>query len=167
MPSLTIQGAQFTVPDAVVAKYDHFLTSDAPEGLRHTVRQTLLENLRNNFAGKVKEALDGTEELPAEKVTELQTAFDEYANGYEFGIRSAGGGGAPKKDPVEREMHKLAREDLKVRYKASKNETAPKDWLDEMTPVLVEKDHDGYAKRARAIMRQRTAGTDALAELGL
>ena len=98
MPNILIQGLEFSVP----APYNpgpHELT----EGEAKTLNQTLAENLRNNFAGKMK---DGA--IPE---AELDSKFAEYAASYAFGVRAGGGGGS--RDPVEVEAMNLARDAIK------------------------------------------------------
>ena len=165
MTSLTIQGEKFEVPDAGLAKYDHFLTPEAPEGLRNTVRQTLLENLRNNFAGKVKEGLNGGDELDPVKREELQGAFEQYAHSYEFGLRSIGS--IRRTDPFEKQMYKLAKAVLSTRYKAVHKEAPPKDWLEEMVPQLIEKDYEGYAARVREMRKISETLSRAVGEMAI
>src|SRR5215469_18586760 len=87
---LSILGAKFKVPDDVLAKYDHYLTPEAPEGLRHTIRQTIIENLGNNFRKRVADALNGGDVMPEDKFNEIQGQLTEYADKYEFGIRAPG-----------------------------------------------------------------------------
>jgi predicted nuclease with TOPRIM domain len=167
MPSITIQGYKFEVPDAVLAKYDHFLVPDAPEGLRSTVRQTLSENLRNNFAGSVRKALNGAESIPDEQLNGLQAEFAAYAEKYEFGVRTAGEA-RQKLDPVTKEMFKLAKEDITKAYFAKYGTKIEKDLLLERTDQLVDKERESYMKRAKAILRQREqVATDTLESLGL
>lgn len=166
MPHITIQGHQFEVPDHVVNSIAVGYTLQE-EGEAHALRQTKLENLRNNFAGKVKTALNGAEELSSDQLSDLQTEFNTYAEGYKFGIRQAGTG-TVRRDPVEREMLRLAKDDIAKAYFAKYGEKADKDMLSEKAEQLIEIKHDDYAKRARAIMRQREqTGTETLESLGI
>jgi hypothetical protein len=89
---LTIAGKTYEVSPRYAE--GHVLTANEAS----TLNQTLYENLRNNFAGKVKD--DG------EAAT--QEAFDKYVESYKFGERSGGGGGS--RDPIEVEAMNLARE---------------------------------------------------------
>jgi hypothetical protein len=158
MTDITIAGHKFTVPEGVLARYQIGYTL-ADEGEVSTIRQTLCENLRNNFANKVKTTSNGGE-LTQEQMTALQADFEKYAGEYKFGVRSAGGGGRRVVDPTEREMIKLAKEDIGKAYFAKYGEKLGKDqkeWLEEKVEQLLEAKHDDYAKRARAIMRQREA----------
>jgi hypothetical protein len=94
---ITIQGSVFRVPIRYAA--GHVLT----EGEAGALNQTLHENLRNNFAKKVAE---GTEAgVPMET---MQQQLDDYANDYQFGVRSGGGGF--RGDPVMTLAMNVARE---------------------------------------------------------
>ena len=72
MPTITIQKQLFNVPNRYAA--GHVLT----EGEANALNQTYHENLRNNFAGRVKEGGDHAT---------LQTELDAYAASYQFGER--------------------------------------------------------------------------------
>jgi hypothetical protein len=78
---ITIQGQTFRVPIRYAA--GHTLT----EGEASALNQTLHENLRNNFARKVAEGSEAG--IPQET---LQQQLDDYANDYQFGVRTGGGG---------------------------------------------------------------------------
>ncbi len=72
------------------------------------LNQTRLENLRNNFAIKLKKFLDDAG-ITADKVSAsikatIQTNFDEFQEAYEFGSR----GGRGSVDPVKRQAMILA-----------------------------------------------------------
>lgn len=164
MPSITVQGYKFDVPEGIIAKFAVGYTL-ASEGEAHALRQTFLENLRNNFAPKVKAKMGDADHLPDGAFDELASAFNEYAGKYEFGVRSGGGGGRRIVDPVEREMVKLAKGDIGKAYEAKYGEKITKDqrdWLDEKVEELLEKRHDDYAKRARAIIRQRESSAESV-----
>lgn len=94
--TITIAGHAFTVPTRYAE--GHELTA----GEASALNQTYHENLRNNFAKKVK---DGTEANVGVEV--LQSQLDTYAAEYEFGVRT-GGGGAPR-DPVMSEAMNIAK----------------------------------------------------------
>jgi hypothetical protein len=78
---ITIQGQNFRVPIRYAA--GHALN----DGEASALNQTYHENLRNNFAGKVR---DGVEANVPHEV--LQQQLDDYANDYQFGVRAGGGG---------------------------------------------------------------------------
>jgi len=103
---ITIQGALFRVPIRYAA--GHVLT----EGEASALNQTLHENLRNNFARKVSE---GTEAgVPQET---LQQQLDDYANDYQFGIRTGGGGfrGDPVMTLAMNAAREIVRQAIKVK----------------------------------------------------
>jgi hypothetical protein len=163
---VTISGHKFEVPEGILAKYELGYSLQT-EGEVSAIRQTLVENLRNNFASTVKAAGNG--ELTDEQVAELQAKFNEYAQTYQFGVRKAGSG-APRapKDPVEREMQKLARDAVSKAFYAKHGEKIDKDQLADLSTKLLEAKHDEYAKRARTIIRERErAGAEDLASIGL
>lgn len=98
---ITIQGQVFRVPIRYTA--GHQLT----EGEAAALNQTLHENLRNNFASKVR---DGTEAgVPMET---LQQQLDDYASEYQFGVRTGGGGF--RGDPVMTLAMGIAREMIRT-----------------------------------------------------
>lgn len=102
---ITIQGQTFKVPIRYAA--GHTLT----EGEASALNQTLHENLRNNFAKKVAE---GTEAGTGLEV--LQQQLDDYANEYQFGVRTGGGGF--KGDPVMTLAMNISREMVRGAIKA-------------------------------------------------
>jgi hypothetical protein len=163
---ITISGHKFEVPEGVLARYELGYALQT-EGEVSAIRQTLAENLRNNFASIVKAAGNG--ELTDEQVAELQAKFNEYAAKYQFGVRKAGSGG-PKvpKDPVEREMQKIAKEVIGKAFYAKHGQKIDKEQLAELSTKLLEAKHDEFAKRARAVIREREkAGVEDLASIGL
>jgi len=165
MTTIQIQAHQFTVPDGAIAYTVGYTLAD--DGEVAALRQTKLENLRNNFAGKVKAALGEAETLSPEAQAKLQEEFEAYAHAYKFGVRAAGEG-KPKLTPLEREMQKIATDDLVKAYHAKYAEKPSKDFLAERVPQLLEKRHDDIRKRAQAIIRQRDAtSAQTLEELGL
>ena len=104
MEQITIAGKVFNAP----LRYEegHELTA----GEASALNQTYHENLRNNFAKKVRDALDnGGFDQEA-----LQTEFSAYAEEYNFGVRTGGG---PRSDPVMKKAMDMARTKLKERMK--------------------------------------------------
>jgi hypothetical protein len=159
MSNLTIAGHQFQVPDALLTKYNVGYTLTT-EGEAHALQQTFTENLRNNFAGKVKAKLgdNGNTELTPEDQQALQAEFDTYAAKYEFGVRQPGAGPRTVKDPVEREVRKMAGGAIGERYKAKYNEKPSKEWLDEKVTELLSAGGDmvdGWYKEARDLHKRQ------------
>jgi hypothetical protein len=111
MPTILIQGLEFSVPAPYVAGA-HELT----EGEAKTLNQTLAENVRNNFAKRVtaeKETAEREGREPA--INALQADLDAYTDAYEFGVRQGGGGGGGRTaDPVGVEAMELARADVRA-----------------------------------------------------
>lgn len=101
---ITIQGQTFKVPIRYAA--GHTLT----EGEASALNQTLHENLRNNFAKKVAEGVEAGIGLDV-----LQTQLDDYANDYQFGVRTGGGGF--RGDPVMTLAMNTAREMVRMAIK--------------------------------------------------
>lgn len=100
----TIAGKEFSI----FCPFSEGETLELTEGLADRLNQDVAENVRNNFAAKVKDAIEaGTFDQDS-----FQTALDEYIGTYEFGVRQ-GGGGRTAVDPVMKEMLNIA--DQKVR----------------------------------------------------
>ena len=103
--SITIQGIVFHTPRVYAT--GHVMTEHEAAALD----QTRAENLRNNFAGRIKAKLDELVKTnPEAKVSdlsehELKAEFHGYASSYAFAARQAR---APV-DPVEAEAYKIAK----------------------------------------------------------
>jgi hypothetical protein len=104
MEQITIAGKIFNAP----LRYEegHELTA----GEASALNQTFHENLRNNFAKKVKDAI----ESGAFDQDAFQSEFSSYADTYEFGVRSGGG---VRSDPVMKEAMNIARGKLQERMR--------------------------------------------------
>lgn len=161
--SITIQGHQFeiTVPPYVAGP------CELTEGEASTLNQTRLENIRNNFAGKIKTLLNGSESLTEAQLEKTQADLNAYAATYAFGVR-APGQGRRVVDPIEREMLKLAKDDISKAFFAKHGAKVDKDALAEAAEKVISLKHDDYAKRARRILREREAiGLETLESVGL
>lgn len=102
---VTIQGKSFNV--APVYAEGHELTVNEAAALDQTRR----ENIRNNFATKVKVANeDGTFDQET-----MQAELDEYAAAYIFGLRIGGG---RILDPIGKTIRRLARAQVVEALKA-------------------------------------------------
>lgn len=99
MEQITIAGHPFNVP----LRYEegHELTAGEAQALN----QTYHENLRNNFAKKVKEHVE-----KGGKHHELQPELDKYAHEYQFGVRTGGGG--VSRDPVMSMAMRIAKKKI-------------------------------------------------------
>lgn len=105
---ITIQGHTFVAP-APYAEGHQLNEAEAK-----TLNQVLGENLRNNFATKVKSAMEAEGGMSEEKLAELREAFAAYAEEYEFqGKRQA----RQPADPVAKEAQKMAREAILQKLK--------------------------------------------------
>lgn len=107
--SITIAGKTFTVPQP----YEAGDTLKANEA--SALNQTYAENLRNNFASKVKAAEEAAKTAGTELDLEtLQSELDTYADEYEFGVRTGGGRTG---DPVMAEAMDIMREKVRKAIK--------------------------------------------------
>lgn len=105
------------------------------------VNQLFAENIRNNFAKKVKDARDEAKKNGGEvDFGALQSALDEYSASYTFGTRKGGGGGDSSlpKDPVQRAAHIIARDKIRAHAKAKGKKLTPEQ-VAELVPQLIEK----------------------------
>ncbi len=93
--SITIAGTQFAVEPRYAE--GHVLTANEASALN----QTYFENLRNNFASQAKEGKG-------------QDEFTAYAQSYQFGVRTGGGG---SRDPIMTEAMNMARDSVKAAIK--------------------------------------------------
>lgn len=100
--TITIAGKQFEVRSPYKAG-----VIELTEGEAHTLNQTRHENIRNNFAKKVKEA---------KPEDDLQALISKYDGEYEFGVRGEGTG--VSRDPIQVEARSLARATIREKLKA-------------------------------------------------
>jgi hypothetical protein len=154
---ITIQGQAFRVPIRYAA--GHQLN----EGEASALNQTFHENLRNNFASKVR---DGTEAgVPQET---LQQQLDDYANDYQFGVRSGGGGF--RGDPVMTTAMNLAREIIRnaVKARGAEGDDWPASKVSQAAKALL--DNQGENGKIMSVARQqieteRATAKDAMASV--
>lgn len=170
MPEITIAGQAFEIADRY--SEGHPLTAGEASALNQTFR----ENIRNNFASKVREArevLDAegkpvegeSRELTDADIEALQAQVAEYATQYQFGVRTSGGVRTPT-DPVEREAIKLASAAIRdaLKKKGAKMEA---DEVAALAAQLVEK-NPAFKEAAQARVAAASAvGGASLADLGL
>ena len=141
---IKIQSFIFTAP--MPYSEGHVLTAVEAKVLN----QTFSENLRNNFAKRVKDATtneDGSKkDLDADASAALHAAFAEYASSYTFA--------APRQasvvDPVEKIARQLARAviNAKVVEKKWDKKTLAEDFWDKNIDALLAKDPK-YMEEAR------------------
>ena len=144
---ITVQGLTFEAPQPYKAG-----THELTEGEASALNQTLAENLRNNFAPKVKSAAEdyrkangmdeGAEVAVDQLDTEsLQEEFIKYAGEYEFGVRRAAGGTRVPVNPVEREAHRIASQKVRdaLKKKSIKIDSVSKEKMAEFVQGVLAK----------------------------
>jgi hypothetical protein len=113
----------------------------------NALNQLLCENVRNNFAPKIKEG----EAAPD------QAALDAYVAGYQFGVRSVS-----TSDPVEKVMRQMVErklvEALKARGKNKSSLSAEE--FKNAIDAAVEKNRDVLYAKAKEIVMMQTADID-------
>jgi hypothetical protein len=163
MPQITIQGYAFDVPPdpSIVAG------AQLDDNMAHTLQQTRLENIRNNMASRIKRLMNGSDKLSDEQVRAAEEEVRKYANEYKFGARSTTGPRTTR-DPLEKEMIKLAREDLAAAYFAKHGDKLRGEALNENAQKLLDARHDEYVTRARRNLQDREAvGAEVLQAAGI
>lgn len=99
--SVIIQAKSFEIPKPFAE--GHVCTSSDAGVLN----QTVAENTRNNFADRVKKAVEAAQSEGIEfDLKKMQAEIDEYLETYEFGVRRGRG----PADPVEREALNIAKD---------------------------------------------------------
>lgn len=153
---ITIQGQLFRVP--IRYKAGDVLKENEAGALN----QTLHENLRNNFASKVKEAGEAGVGIEV-----LQQQLDDYAADYEFGVR---GGGGPRGDPVLSLAMNVARE--WVRRLVKERDLNQEEWgaarVTQAARALIERQGPNGTLMTGAreqIEKERKAAEDAMKEV--
>jgi len=129
--------------------------------------QTYDENVRNNYAAKIKKICDKAKvekaaELSAEIKAKIQEDFDTYCEAYEFGVR-----GSTQADPVKAQAVTLAIGCVKdaLKEKGLKLSEVGADKIKEMAEQAVET-NDAFMEKAEAIVAaKRAAATDIKIEL--
>jgi hypothetical protein len=160
---ITIQGNKFEVPT------DPGIVAGAilDEGMAHTLQQTRLENIRNNMAARIKKMLNGSDSLTQEQVAEAQGQVNEYATSYKFGERRAGAVRVVR-DPLEKEMFRLAKEDLAAAFFAKHGDRLKGEALTENASKLLDAKRDEYQRRAKRNLADREkAGNEVLEAAGI
>lgn len=110
---ITISGLPFQYPRPYAV--GHVLT----EGEASALNQVFGENLRNNFAARIRGMIEDHKKangIPEEEdlsagvldKDSLDSEFAEYATKYEFGVRSGASGPRAPADPVGKEAYRLA-----------------------------------------------------------
>lgn len=141
---ITIQGQTFKAP----APYAEGHTINAAEA--SVLNQTLAENLRNNFAAKMKRAAEDKENP---KIL-TQEDFDKYAQEYKFGVRPIGT--RTPTDPVRAEAERLAKAAITkaLTAKGHKVKDLPDGRMAELVAEALEK-HPKFMEQAKTIVDAR------------
>lgn len=152
MEQITIAGHTFNVP--VRYEEGHELTA----GEASALNQTYHENIRNNFAKKVKDAGE-TADLSA-----LQTELSAYADSYQFGVRTSGG--TVSRDPVMSEAMRIAKKQIGdlIRAKGGKVSDYEASAINDAAKALLSKPQ---GEAILAVARQRVEEQKSLASEGL
>lgn len=127
------------------------------------LNQTYTENLRNNFASRIRSAAEAAEkagETYAPDMDQLQAEFDAYVAEYQFGVRRSGGGSsASTLDPVEREARKMAEAKVKaaIQAKGHKIKDVPKEKLAELTEKFYSQNLEALTAQAQTVVDAQNA----------
>lgn len=146
-----IQGIAVTFP----APYAEGHVCTAAEAA--ALNQLLKENISNNLRKWVAET-NPTPEF-------LQSAVDERAAEYEFGVRSGGGGRAPA-DPVRTEALKLARQLVVSRLKQA-GRKATREQVAELVERVFAANEAALRARAEKELAARQKAISALGDIDL
>jgi len=142
---ITIQELPFTVPAPFKAGHQ------VNENEAAALNQILAENVRNNFAAKIKASKEKNEAPPS------QSDLDAYVSEYEFGVRRGG-----TADPVMKEALALAKTAISAKLKAAGKSVTAAD-LTALAEEAVDK-HPQLLEKAAAIVASRK---ETAASLGL
>lgn len=157
MEQITVAGKTFNAP--VRYTEGHELT----EGEASALNQTYHENLRNNFAKKVKEAVEaGSFDQEA-----FQSEFSKYADTYAFGVRTGGGGGGVTRDPVMSEALNIAKKIIREKIKAAgkKASTYTNEAITEAAKKLIDRDEKIMETAKARVAEQKALASDDLGDL--
>jgi len=159
--TITIQDHAFEASQPYLA--GHVITDAEAKALN----QVRAENLRNNFATKIKAAKGEAEALTEEQLVALRAEFAEYDAAYVFTLASVGGG-KRETDPVQAEAKRLARDVITAKLKAAgklvKNIDA--DVLAAAIAKVAEGEAVQKLAKKNVAERQKAAETD-LSDMGL
>lgn len=148
--SVQIQGESFDIPRPFLEGYV-CTSADAS-----VLNQVLGENTRNNFADRLKKAVEAaTDEAPFDK-KKMQAEIDEYLETYEFGVRRGRG----PADPVEREALNIAKDIVRkaIREKGMKLGDIDVENINKLAEQVVSENPD-VTKEAKRRVDQRNKMT--------
>ena len=158
---ITIQGHTFEAP----ARYAEGHVCSLNEA--NTLNQTLAENLRNNFASRLKKAIEASEAEggPELDLDALRAEFAEYAETYEFNGKRAAR--APV-DPIEKEATKIAGQMIAEALRAKNIDVKAareSGKFDELVTNLLEKKPAIREEAARRVAATQNVADDILGDL--
>lgn len=148
---VTVAGKIFVMP--LPFEEGHVLNA----GEAGQLNQVYHENLRNNIAKKIKDAVDKNE---FDQDT-FQALIDKAAAEYEFGKRRTGGPRAPA-DPVLKEALHLATEAISAKLKAAGKKPSEFNNLKEIAQKLVDTNPAFKEKAAQIVADRQAVAADTL-----
>lgn len=162
MEQIIIQGVTFNVPTPYAE--GHVLAANEASALN----QLLHENLRNNFASKVKAVRgeDADRNLDADEVQSLQEALDAYAASYEFGVRSVRSSGRSP-SAIDREAISLAKAAIKaaLRKKGYDVKSLDKEDLENKALELIDRRPEFREQAAARVAAKKAAAATSLDDI--
>lgn len=151
---ITVAGQTFKAPQPYGA--GDVLNANEASALN----QTYAENLRNNFASKVKEALEaGTFDADV-----FQGRFSDYAAEYEFGVRTGGGRSG---DPVMAEAMGITRDLVRKALAKAGHKLAdvPASKVSELAKAQLSKTDDPKTVQIMSLARERVAAAQEITDI--
>ncbi len=149
--NITVQG--LVLPARQIFEEGHTLSA-VEAGV---MNQTRDENLRNNYAAKIKASMkeakvDRVENLTDEMKKDLVAKFPTFEEAYEFGSR----GGAREVDPVRKQAMLFAKESVKkaLQNKGHKLSEVGPDKIQEMAEAAVDK-YPKFMEKAEKVVAAR------------
>lgn len=148
MEQITIAGSLYNVP----MRYEEGHELSAGEA--SALNQTFHENIRNNLAGKIKKG---------ESVT--QAEVDAYAESYQFGVRSGGGGAV--RDPIMSEALRIAKKQVgdMIRKKGKKVADYEASAITGAAQALIAKDPQILELAKQRVAEQQALASDDLGDI--
>ncbi len=167
---VTIQGLTFSYPAPYTAG-PHELT----EGEASQLNQVLGENLRNNFAAKIRSHIEDyrkannlpeDQEIGADVLDKdtLDHEFAELAVKYEFGVRQASGAPRTPSDPIMKEAVLIARSRVRdaLKKKGIQMDTVSKEQMHAFVQQVLEKYPDIREEAKRRVEASASIAIDGL-----
>lgn len=157
---ITIQSTSFTAPAPFSA--GHVLTDVEA----NVLNQTFAENLRNNFAARMKRRQEENEELKKSGKPTLpdlsQSDFDTYAAEYRFGVKAT----RTSVDPVMAQARLLAESALRKRLKAKgiQIKSIPEENWDKLIEEILTK-YPQLTEQAKKIVETKRLAGEAIADI--